>query len=94
MTFTKAAFSFHIHNRSLDRCYPQFSSEADFIHCILSYGDLEQHSEGGTLRGLSQFAQGWRRLQAGGLLLPDLVEFYQWLHTQLGKIILSIANNK
>jgi hypothetical protein len=27
----------------------------------------------------------WPILQAGGLLLPKLVEFYQWLHTQLGK---------
>ena len=27
----------------------------------------------------------WPILQAGGLLLPKLVEFYQWLHTQLGR---------
>ena len=53
------------------------------MHCILSYGDLEKHSEGGELRGLSEFAQSWRMLQAGGLLLPDLVEFYRWLHTEL-----------
>ncbi len=63
--------------------YPHFPSEADFVHRIVSYGELEQHSEGGELRGLSEFAQGWRRLQAGGLLLPDLVEFYRWLHTEL-----------
>ena len=54
------------------------------MHCIISYGHLEQHSEGGELRFLSDFAQSWRVLQAGGLLLPDLVEFYQWLHTELG----------
>ena len=53
------------------------------MHCIISYGDLEQHSEGGELRVLSDFAQSWRTLQAGGLLLPDLVEFYRWLHTEL-----------
>lgn len=53
------------------------------MHRIVSYGELKQHSEGGDLRGLSEFAQGWRRLQAGGLLLPDLVEFYRWLHTEL-----------
>jgi vacuolar-type H+-ATPase subunit D/Vma8 len=28
----------------------------------------------------------WPILQAGGLLLPKLVEFYQWLHTQLGRM--------
>ena len=33
---------------------------------------------------LSRFSMEWPRLQAGGLLLPKLVEFYQWLHTQLG----------
>ena len=34
---------------------------------------------------LSRFSMEWPRLQAGGLLLPKLVEFYQWLHTQLGE---------
>ena len=34
---------------------------------------------------LARFAQEWPQLQAGGLLLPDLVEFYQWLHTALSK---------
>ncbi len=56
------------------------------MHRIVSYGELEQHLEGGDLRGLSEFAQGWRRLQEGGLLLPDLVKFYQWLHTELCKL--------
>lgn len=69
----------------LEQQYPHFPSELDFIHRLLAYGELEQHSEGGELNGLSQFAQRWKSLQAGGLLLPDLVEFYQWLHTQLGE---------
>ena len=29
----------------------------------------------------------WEHLQCGGVLLPDLVEFYQWLHTNLSHII-------
>ena len=70
-------------SRFLDVQYPQFLSEEDFMHSIISYGDLEQHSEGGELRVLSQFAQSWRILQAGGLLLPDLIELYQWIHTEL-----------
>ena len=44
-----------------------------------------QHSEGGELMLLSRFSMEWPILQAGGLLLPKLVEFYQWLHTQLGR---------
>jgi hypothetical protein len=35
---------------------------------------------------LSRFSMEWPILQAGGLLLPKLVEFYQWLHTQLGRM--------
>lgn len=29
----------------------------------------------------------WPRLQRGGILLPDLVEFYQWLHTNIAHLI-------
>ena len=35
---------------------------------------------------LSRFSMEWPILQAGGLLLPKLVEFYRWLHTQLGRL--------
>ena len=62
------------------------------MHYIISYGDLEQHSEGGELRVLSDFAQSWKVLQAGGLLLPDLMEFYRWLHTELGSFSMCLAN--
>lgn len=46
-------------------------------------GDLSQHSKDGKLWLLSKFGTGWETLQAGGDLLPDLVEFYTWLHTNL-----------
>jgi len=32
---------------------------------------------------LSRFALTYPRLKAGGALLPDLIEFYQWIHTKL-----------
>lgn len=70
--------------RRLELHYPQFPSEEDFTHRLLGTGDLKQHSEGGELMLLSRFSMEWPILQAGGLLLPKLVEFYQWLHTQLG----------
>ena len=71
--------------RRLQLCYPHFPSESDFTHSVLSSGDIRSHARGGELYLLARFAQEWPRLQAGGLLLPDLVEFYQWLHTALGK---------
>ena len=27
------------------------------------------------------------RLKAGGALLPDLIEFYQWIHTELAYLV-------
>ena len=36
---------------------------------------------------LTQFVLERPQLQAGGCLLPDLVEFYLWLHTQLAYIV-------
>ena len=36
---------------------------------------------------LTQFVLERPQLQAGGRLLPDLVEFYLWLHTQLAYIV-------
>ena len=36
---------------------------------------------------LTQFVLERPQLEAGGHLLPDLVEFYMWLHTQLAYIV-------
>lgn len=77
--------------RSLGLCYPHFPSEKEFTHSVLSSGDIQSHSQGGDLYLLGQFAQEWPWLQAGGQLLPDLVEFYQWLHTALGESASLIA---
>ena len=71
--------------RSLELYYPHFPTEQDFIHSVLSSGDICSYTQKGELYLLGRFAQEWPRLQAGGLLLPDLVKFYQWLHTALGK---------
>ena len=73
--------------RHLEVQYPHFPSEQEFTHCILSAGDLQQHSEGGKLRLLARFAMDWPRLQRGAVLLPDLVELYQWLHTNIAFLI-------
>ena len=36
---------------------------------------------------LSKFALAYPRLKAGGALLPDLIEFYQWIHTELAYLV-------
>ena len=36
---------------------------------------------------LHQFTQERRILQIGGALLPDIVEFYQWIHTELSHLV-------
>ena len=36
---------------------------------------------------LKQFLLQYERLQAGGCLLPYLVQFYQWLHVHLAHIV-------
>ena len=71
------------YHRSLERHYPYFPTEKDFTHSVLSATDIEQNN----IALLSRFALEWRRLQAGGELLPDLVELYQWLHTDLAHIV-------
>ena len=39
------------------------------------------------LFALRQFTLEQKRLQVGGALLPDLVEFYKWIHTQLSHLV-------
>ena len=39
------------------------------------------------LFALHQFTLEQKRLQVGGALLPDLVEFYKWIHTQLTHLV-------
>lgn len=36
---------------------------------------------------LHRFTLEQKRLQIGGALLPDLMEFYQWIHTQLSYLV-------
>jgi len=39
------------------------------------------------LFALHLFTFEYERLQVGGALLPDLVEFYQWIHTNLSHLV-------
>ena len=59
----------------------------EFTHCILGSGTLQQLSNGGSLFILYNTAMDWKHLHCGGLLLPDLIEFYQWLHTNISHLV-------
>ena len=73
--------------RTLGEQYPQLPTEKDFIHNLLSFGDISLQKQGGGLSMLTQFVLERPKLLAGGRLLRDLVEFYLWLHTQLAYIV-------
>jgi len=50
--------------------------------------NLEHHKlDGAKLAVLHHFTLEYKRLELGGVLLPDLVEFYQWIHTHLSHLV-------
>ena len=57
--------------------YPRYPSEEDLIHYTQDSEIFQQH------RVLAMFAMDYQQLYWGGVLLPDLIRFYQWLHTSL-----------
>lgn len=65
--------------RCLEAVYPHFPSEQELTHHILSSGDLQQLS-GEKFSLLVRFIMDHPQFYIGGILLPDLVELYQWLH--------------
>lgn len=67
----------------LDAHYPHFPSEQECMRAIVG-GDVDQQS---NLYLLPTFAMYWERLQVGGALLPDLIEFYTWLHKNLAHLL-------
>ena len=73
--------------RELYNHYPRFVVEEDLINCILSSGDLNQYLEGTRPWLLLKFIRDQPLLEVGGLLLPFLMEFYQWLHTDIAYLL-------
>lgn len=71
-----------INTRNLESQYPNYPNEEKLFNSIQS-----EEGSSGDLALLSQFSLQWKRLQTGEALLPHLVEFYTWLHTELSYII-------
>ena len=61
----------------LRRHYPKFPTEVECFSILLSSPKDNQ------LQILSKFALAYPRLKAGGAVLPDLIEFYTWIHEEL-----------
>ena len=51
------------------------------MNYLQKMGELTRHSQNNDLRILAQFVMDWQHLQVGGSFLPDLIEFYNWLHS-------------
>ncbi len=79
--------SFLYATRKLKEVYPNFPSIRECAHSIIGIGDLQQYSEIGDYWLLTKFAIKFPHLEKGGLLLPDLVELYRWIHTNLSNLI-------
>lgn len=59
----------------------------DFLHSLEHIQGASCVSASEELSVLSKFVREKQRLRIGGLLLPDLVEFYVWLHQQLSHLV-------
>jgi len=70
--------------RQMETQYPKFPTENDFVQYILNFASSEQDP---CIRLLSQFALEYPRLELARSLLPQLVELYWWLHTELAHMI-------
>ena len=68
----------------LDSQYPQFPSEKQLKHNLVSVQDCSEEPKHTVLL---KFLEDRHRLAVGSALLPDLVEFYLWLDVHLAHLI-------
>lgn len=67
--------------RQLEQLYPFFPSMGEFTHSLMPLESTRDQKN--PLYIISQFALEYPRLKAGGALLPDLIHFYSWIHSEL-----------
>ena len=75
-----------IYCRILEQHYPHPATEKDFMKSLVDTTEAN-NCNSTHLLVLRQFTFEWKKLQIGGMLLPDLVEFYQWIHTELSHLV-------
>ncbi len=66
--------------------YPHFPTMDEFSQTMLSSVDIGDASKN-EFYVLSKFVLEYPRLKAAGALLPDLLEFYQWIHSELAYLV-------
>ncbi len=74
-------FNAYIFFRKLANEYPSFPSVENFLYCTQQNDDISQLFHSGDLYVIATFVVQQKKLQCGGYLLPDLIEFYNWLHS-------------
>lgn len=77
----------------LKQHYPHPATENDYMKSLVDAIEANDCSYT-HLYVLYQFTLQQKRLQVGGALLPDLVEFYKWIHTQLSHLVTYQRANK
>ena len=70
----------------LEQHYPHPVTENDFLKSLVDTTEANDCNST-HLFVLRQFTFEWKKLQMGEMLLPDLVEFYQWIHTELSYLV-------
>ena len=78
--------NFADYNRILEQRYPHPATDVDYMKSLVSATEANDCSYA-HLFALHQFTLEQKKLQVGGALLPDLVEFYKWIHTQLSHLV-------
>ena len=63
--------------------YPKFPTESEFLRHVLGFADEQDP----CTQLLLQFALEYPRLELARSLLPELVDLYWWLHTDLAHMI-------
>jgi len=66
--------------------FPHFPTEEEFSRSVLASVNVSDVTHN-QFYVLSKFALTYPRLKAGGALLPDLIEFYQWIHGRLAYLV-------
>ena len=75
-----------INYRILEQHYPHPATESDYMEHLVNATEAS-NCDVTNFFVLHTFKLEKTRLQVGGSLLPDLIELYQWIHTQLSYLV-------
>lgn len=75
-----------IFHRILEQHYPYPATEADYMRSLVNATEVND-CDYTHLFVLHQFMLESKKLQVGGALLPELLEFYKWIHTHLSHLV-------